>query len=75
MDHCKNVTSFCAPNQVINESSTHTYSVLSRTLDRKPSLEFGFEEEKFKSLGSIAFLTSRRQTEIFRTWGQNSRVD
>ena len=24
MDHCKNVTSFCAPNQVINESSTHT---------------------------------------------------
>ena len=76
MDHCKNVTSFCAPNQVINGSSTHTYSVLSRTLDRKPSLEFGFEEEKFKSSRSIEFLTyRRRRTEIFRTWGQNSRVD
>ena len=50
------------------------YSVLSRTLDRKPSLEFGFEEEKFKSSGSIEFFTSRRRTEIFRNWGQNLRV-
>ena len=59
----------------MNLQHTHMRSVLSRILDRKPSLEFGFEEEKFKSSGSIEFFTSRSRTEIFRNWGQNSRVD